>query len=102
WEGSGLAWTAAFVSAIAMALSFIPETVAMVLFFIVWWIHTITLLAFLVYVPHSKHAHLIAAPINVFISKRVPGKLKTLDFDFDEDTPEEDMLFGAGKVEDFD
>src|SRR5699024_11907544 len=35
-------------------------------------------------------------------SKRVPGKLKTLDFDFDEDTPEEDMLFGAGKVEDFD
>src|SRR5699024_12060649 len=40
--------------------------------------------------------------INVFISKRVPGKLKTLDFDFDEDTPEEDMLFGAGKVEDFD
>jgi len=102
WQGTGSAWTAPVASAIAMALSFIPETGAMVLFFIAWWIHTITLLAFLVYVPQSKHAHLIAAPINVFISKRVPGKLKTLDFDFDEDTPEEDMLFGAGKVEDFD
>src|SRR5690625_273287 len=102
WQGTGSAWTAPVASAIAMGLSFIPETGAMVLFFIAWWIHTITLLAFLVYVPQSKHAHLIAAPINVFISKRVPGKLKTLDFDFDEDTPEEDMLFGAGKVEDFD
>src|SRR5699024_12643972 len=95
-------WSASVASAIDMALSFIPETVAMVLFFIALSIHTITLLAFLVHVPQSKHAHLIAAPINVFISKRVPGKLKTLDFDFDEDTPEEDMLFGAGKVEDFD
>src|SRR5690625_5822125 len=44
----------------------------------------------------------MAASINVCISTRVPAKLKTLDFDCDEDTPEEDMLFGAGKVEDFD
>src|SRR5699024_6112087 len=82
--------------------SFLPETAAMVLFFVFWWIHTVTILAFLVYIPQSKHAHLIAAPVNVFVSKRVPGKLKTLNFDFDEDTPEEDMVFGAGKVEDFD
>src|SRR5699024_6215598 len=42
WQGTGSAWTAPVASAIAMALSFIPETGAMVLFFIAWWIHTIT------------------------------------------------------------
>src|SRR5699024_11830402 len=65
----------------------------------------ITILAFLVYVPQSKHAHLIAAPINVFISKRVPGKLKTISFDMDEmneDVEEDEIAFGVGKVEDFD
>src|SRR5699024_8794365 len=51
--------------------------------------------------PQSKHAHLIAAPINVFLSKRVPGKLKKIDFDIDEDADEEDISFGVGKVEDF-
>src|SRR5690625_3954379 len=34
WQGTGSAWTAPVASAIAMALSFIPETGAMVLFFI--------------------------------------------------------------------
>src|SRR5699024_12682219 len=43
WKGTGSAWTAPVASAIAMALSFIPETGAMVLFFIACWIHTITL-----------------------------------------------------------
>ncbi len=102
WQGAETAWTEPIASLIAMAFSFLPETAAMVLFFVFWWIHTVTILAFLVYIPQSKHAHLIAAPVNVFVSKRVPGKLKTLNFDFDEDTPEEDMVFGAGKVEDFD
>src|SRR5699024_3360454 len=101
WQGTGSAWTAPVASAIAMALSFIPETGAMVLFFIAWWIHTIRLLAFFVYVQQSKHAHLIAAPLNMSSTKRVRGKLKTLQCDFDEHTPEEDMLCGAGKVEDF-
>src|SRR5699024_3265675 len=60
------------------------------------------ILAFLVYVPQSKHAHLIAAPINVFLSKLNPGKLKTISFDIDEEADEEDISFGVGKVEDFD
>src|SRR5699024_11194289 len=55
------------------------------------------------YVPQSKHAHLIAAPVNVFLSKRVPGKLEKLNFDMDEEDmeSEEDISFGVGKVEDF-
>src|SRR5699024_12798008 len=90
-------------SGIALAFSWMSPTAAMVVFFISWWVHTITLLSFLVYVPQSKHAHLIAAPVNVLLSKRVPGQLEKLNFDMDEDDmeSEEDISSGVGKVEDF-
>ncbi|WP_221261435.1 heterodisulfide reductase-related iron-sulfur binding cluster [Cerasibacillus quisquiliarum] len=101
WEEQALTWTQPVASLIALAFSWLSPTAAMVMFYVFWWIHTITLLVFLVYVPQSKHAHLIAAPINVFFSKRVPGKLKKLDFDFDDDASEEDISFGVGKIEDF-
>src|SRR5690625_3150479 len=101
WQGEAATWTEPVASLIALAFGWLPSTAAMVLFFIFWWIHTITILAFLVYIPQSKHAHLIAAPVNVFLSKRVPGKLKTISFDFDEDS-EEEFAFGVGKIEDFD
>src|SRR5699024_6357118 len=102
WEGTLVAWGEPVASLIALAFSWLSPTAGMVLFFIFWWIHTITILSFLVYVPQSKHAHLIAGPSNVFLSKRVPGKLKTISFDMDEDADEEDISFGVGKVEDFD
>ncbi len=101
WEEQAATWSQPVASLVATVFGFLSPTAAMVLFFIFWWIHTITLLVFLVYVPQSKHAHLIAAPINVFLSKRVPGKLEKLDFDIDEDDDEEDISFGVGKVEDF-
>src|SRR5690625_2935205 len=101
WQGTGVTWTEPVASLIAGAFDWLSPTAAMVIFFIAWWIHTLTLFTFLVYVPQSKHAHLIAAPINVFLSKRVHGKLKKIDFDFDEDVPEEEITFGVGKVVDF-
>src|SRR5690625_1128524 len=104
WLGEPATWTEPVASLIALAFGWLSPTAAMVLFFVFWWIHTITILAFLVYIPQSKHAHLVAAPVNVFLSKRVPGKLKTIDFDFDEEEieSEEDLSFGVGKVEEFD
>jgi Fe-S oxidoreductase len=102
WEARAFTWAEPVASSIAFLFSWLPDTAGMVLFFIFWWLHTVTILSFLVYVPQSKHAHLIAAPINVFMSKRVPGKLKTISFDMDEDADEEDISFGVGKVEDFD
>ncbi|TQS72128.1 (Fe-S)-binding protein [Ornithinibacillus gellani] len=101
WHETGTAWTEPIASVIALAFGWLSPQAAMVLFYLAWWVHTVTLLSFLVYVPQSKHAHLIAAPINVFFSKRVPGKLKKLDFDIDEESEEEDISFGVGKVEDF-
>ena len=102
WEGTAGSWSEPVASGIAFLFSWLPPTAGLVMFYIFWWIHTVTILAFLVYVPQSKHAHLIAAPINVFISKRIPGKLKTISFDIDEEADEEDISFGVGKVEDFD
>src|SRR5690625_5194569 len=102
WDETYPVWSQPVASLIALIFGFLPKTGAIALYYVAWWIHTITILAFLVYIPQSKHAHLIAAPINVFITKRVPGKLKTISFDFDDDTPEEEMVFGVGKVDDFD
>ncbi|WP_099159366.1 heterodisulfide reductase-related iron-sulfur binding cluster [Virgibacillus ndiopensis] len=102
WQGHDATWTEPVASLIASVFGWMSPTAAAVVFFIAWWIHTITILTFLVYVPQSKHAHLIAAPINVFLSKSVPGKLKKIDFDIDEEAEnEEEISFGVGKVEDF-
>ncbi|MBX6396069.1 MAG: (Fe-S)-binding protein, partial [Alicyclobacillaceae bacterium] len=61
------------------------------------WVHIVTLLGFLVYIPRSKHLHMIAAPFNVYFRKlHSPGKLKTLDLE-DESVEE----FGVGRVDQF-
>lgn len=86
-----------FSSLIAAAIGPISTGAADVGFYIFWWAHLIILLSFLVYVPQSKHAHIIAAPINVFL-KRLdsPGRLSKIDFE-DESITE----YGVGRVEDF-
>jgi len=75
----------------------ISQGTAGVLFYIFWWIHLLTLLAFAVYVPQSKHAHLIFAPVNVALRDTKPaGKLTSINF---EDETQE--TYGVGKIEDF-
>ena len=34
-----------------------------------WWAHTLTLLAFLPLIPHTKHLHLVLSPFTVFLSR---------------------------------
>lgn len=101
WHGTEPTWTEPVASTIAIIFSWLSPTAAMVLFFVFWWIHTLTILAFLVYIPQSKHAHLIAAPVNVYVSKQKAGKLEKIDFDFDEEADEAEIAFGVGKIEDF-
>ncbi|HTT21315.1 MAG TPA: (Fe-S)-binding protein [Candidatus Sulfotelmatobacter sp.] len=40
-----------------------------------WWIHMITVLGFLAYLPFSKHLHLLAAPFSVFCASLAPSKM---------------------------
>lgn len=97
WHGHEGSWTEPIASLIAKGFGGIGETASVVVFYIAWWIHLLFLLAFLVYVPQSKHAHLIAGPANVYFNRLDnPGKLKKIDF---EDESQES--FGVGKIEDF-
>ncbi|WP_416828052.1 (Fe-S)-binding protein [Ectobacillus polymachus] len=97
WHGEGLIWSEPIASAIAFVLSGIGTVGATVVFYVAWWIHLLILLTFLVYVPQSKHAHLIAGPVNVFFSRLTnPGKLEKIDF---EDETQE--TYGVGKIQDF-
>lgn len=97
WHGHEPTWTEPVASAFAIIFSWIGETASIVIFYIAWWIHTIILFTFLVYVPQSKHAHLISGPVNVYFSRLTnPGKLSKIDF---EDETQES--FGVGKIEDF-
>ncbi|GAK12122.1 LOW QUALITY PROTEIN: Fe-S oxidoreductase [Geomicrobium sp. JCM 19039] len=85
-------------SAIAAGLGFVGADVATALFYVFWWFHLLFLLTFLVYIPQSKHAHLIAGPANVWVGPtHKTGKLEAIDF---EDESKEE--FGKGKIEDFD
>ncbi|CAM4524659.1 Fe-S oxidoreductase [Paenibacillus endophyticus] len=62
-----------------------------------WWLHLIVLLGFLVYVPQSKHFHLMTGPINLWFRRSTPpGRLTPLNLE-----DEEAESFGAGKVEHF-
>ncbi|MGM9924811.1 MAG: heterodisulfide reductase-related iron-sulfur binding cluster [Bacillus sp. (in: firmicutes)] len=97
WHGHDPNWSEPVASVIAIAFSWIGKTGAIVGFYIAWWVHALILLTFLVYVPQSKHAHLIAGPANVYFHRLSnPGKLSKIDF---EDESQES--FGVGKIEDF-
>lgn len=62
-----------------------------------WWLHLLILLSFLVYVPQSKHFHLMTAPVNIWFRRNTPpGRLVPLDLE-----NEEAESFGVGKVEHF-
>ena len=48
-----------------------------------WWLHTLLILAFLAYIPYSKHLHILMAAPN-FVFRRQPdaprARLSTIDF----------------------
>ncbi|WP_134703985.1 (Fe-S)-binding protein [Ammoniphilus sp. YIM 78166] len=98
WLGyQGFHASAPISSLIAGAFSGISSASAAAAFYVFWWIHLLTLLVFLVYVPQSKHAHILFAPVNVYLRDTKPaGQLSSINF---EDETQE--TFGAGKIEDF-
>ena len=63
-------------------------------FEIFYWIHVLTILGFLVYIPGSKHLHLLAAVPNVFL-KPLDRPKAMINTDIEN---EEAESFGLGKV----
>jgi len=63
-----------------------------------WWIHMCILLGFLVYIPNSKHMHLLAVHPNVYFSslKPIGAQITTMDLE-DEELTE----LGVARIESF-
>ena len=60
-----------------------------------WWTHLGIILFFTVYIPFSKHMHMVAAPLNAFFRSLEPrGALPAMDLENAE-------RFGASRVQDF-
>jgi Fe-S oxidoreductase len=73
----------------------ISQSSALAVFNSVWWLHYILILGFLVFIPRSKHLHILASSINVaFRDFTVKGALKTVDIS----KPE---ALGASRIQDF-
>lgn len=90
-------WFAPITSFIAAPFQSFGTTVGAIGFYTFWWIHLLILLGFLIYVPQSKHFHLIVAPINIFLGRTDSvGRLEKLDLE-----DENAESFGVGKIEDF-
>ena len=61
------------------------------------WAHVLLILGFLVYLPYSKHLHILVAAINVFFTRtQRRGRLEPIDFE----KPEADVRFGAATAQD--
>jgi Fe-S oxidoreductase len=47
---------------------------------VLWWLHYLLLLGFTVFIPYSKHLHILASPVNtVFKKTGAKGALKNID-----------------------
>ncbi|NOU65010.1 4Fe-4S dicluster domain-containing protein [Paenibacillus sp. LMG 31461] len=96
-EGLPASGFAPLTSVWAALFDGISTSAATVGFYAGWWMHLLILLSFLIYVPQSKHFHIITAPINILLRRTEPtGKLTSLNLE-DEDAE----TFGVGKIEDF-
>ena len=48
-----------------------------------WWLHTLSLLAFLPLIPHTKHLHLALSPVTVFLRRAGFSRIPPLEGDED-------------------
>ncbi|MBI3030376.1 MAG: (Fe-S)-binding protein [Candidatus Rokubacteria bacterium] len=82
-------------SALAGLLAGLPGGPVQTLFHLSWWIHAAILLGFLVWLPYSKHLHIMAAPFNVFFAPLTPkGQFPSADLEHAE-------TFGVGALSEF-
>ena len=69
---------------------------AFTLYGVTWWAHVLVVLGFLVYLPQSKHLHLLSSPFSAYFQALKPkGRMRPIE------NIEDQEHFGANKVEDF-
>src|SRR5258707_768873 len=62
---AGADWTP-FGALVGSAWSGVPIQTATALMRVFWWANILVVLSFLIYIPNSKHLHLLATPFHVF------------------------------------
>src|SRR6266568_9542309 len=92
---NGAAWTP-IGSVIGPWFSALGTDTNIILYRTFWWIHISTVLYFLIYLPRSKHLHLMATPFNVFFRNHAPkGALPLVE------NLEEREDYGVSRAEQF-
>ncbi|MCL6636558.1 MAG: (Fe-S)-binding protein [Alicyclobacillus sp.] len=90
-------WEAPVASGLARLLQGWPGRALLALSLTAFWLHVLCICAFLVLIPRSKHAHMLAAMCNWYFRRLdPPGRLRKLDLD-----DEQAESFGAGHIEQF-
>ncbi len=83
---------------IAMTLApLLSPDIAPMVFEVSWWIHVVLVLAFMNYLPFSKHLHVLTSVPNVFLGPLHPTNTLSA-IDFEDETIEQ---YGAKDIEDF-
>ncbi|MGB6691833.1 MAG: (Fe-S)-binding protein, partial [Terracidiphilus sp.] len=91
WLGDDLSWESGLIALLIFVLMvtylaafFVTDTEPAAR--ILWWVHTLTLLAFLPIIPHTKHLHLVLSPATIFLSRggfsAIPPLVGDEDFGF--------------------
>jgi Fe-S oxidoreductase len=81
---------------LAMLFSGVSAPAATLLYGAFWWVHLLTVFAFAVYIPSSKHLHIVAAAPNSYFRQEGPkGALPPIP------NIEEAEHFGVGRLEQF-
>ncbi|MGC8645319.1 MAG: (Fe-S)-binding protein [Thermoplasmata archaeon] len=81
--------------AVSKIIPHMSQATALNLYWSLYGFHAIIFLVFLVYIPTSKHLHIVAAPFNVLLTEDKPrGMLPQIDF-------EKETRFGATDLKDF-
>ena len=82
---------------ISSALSQLVAPAAPALERVAVWTHVLIILSFLVYLPYSKHLHILVAAINVYFGRtRSRGRIEPIDFE----EPEAEVRFGSARAAD--
>jgi Fe-S oxidoreductase len=81
--------------ALASLLTNISQEALEVGYKVSWWLHYAVILGFMIYIPYSKHLHILVSPFNVLFRSVAPkGTLRLIE-------PEKTKTIGAAKIEDF-
>jgi nitrate reductase gamma subunit len=95
--GDDSSWAARPVGDQLHALFDDPSS-ARIVFEVAWWMHIVTILGFMNYLPYSKHLHVMTSVPNVYFARLDESGAKLSKIDFEAEGVEK---FGVSDIEDF-